>query len=92
MNVSIAPEFENFVNSKIEDGVYASVSELVGDALRLLAERDELRRMRIEKLNHEIQLGLDDVASGKVITAEESKKRMVIFKQQFLNNPGDKTF
>ena len=91
MNISIAPEFENFVNAKLESGVYGSASEMVGDALRLLAERDELRRIRIEKLNNEIQLGLDDVANGRVISGEESKERMAIFKQQFLNNSSDKT-
>lgn len=91
MNISIAPEFENFVNAKLASGVYGSASEMVGDALRLLAERDELRQIRIAKLNHEIQLGLDDVANGRVITAEESKQRMAVFKQQFLNGFSDQT-
>lgn len=91
MNISIAPEFENFVNEKLASGVYSSVGEMVGDALRLLAERDELRQIRIAKLNQEIQIGLDDVANGRVITAEESKRRMAVFKQQFLNDSHDKT-
>ncbi len=87
MNISIAPEFEKFVNSKIEAGEYCSAGEVVSDALRLLAERDELRQIRIRKLNQEIQVGLDQVERGEVVSAEEAKEHMKIFKQQFLSTP-----
>ncbi len=87
MNINIAPEFESFVNAKLESGTYCSASELVGDALRLLAERDEFHSMRIKKLNQEIQIGLDQAENGEIITAEESKNKMTAFKLQFSNNP-----
>jgi antitoxin ParD1/3/4 len=40
MNVSLTPELERFVASKVESGRYHSASEVVREAPRLLEERD----------------------------------------------------
>lgn len=40
MNVSLTSQLESFVRQKVESGLYGSASEVVRDALRLLAERD----------------------------------------------------
>jgi antitoxin ParD1/3/4 len=61
----MTPELENLVNAKINSGKYQSASEVVREALRLLAERDELRRKRVEELDQEIQIGLDQAARGE---------------------------
>lgn len=87
MNIHIAPEFENFVNAKLESGAYSTAGEVIGDALRLLAERDEFHCMRLKKLNQEIQIGMDQAERGEIISAEESRKQMAAFKQQFSNSP-----
>ena len=54
MNISITPELEQFVHTKVKSGMYQSASELFREALRLLAERDELRRKRLKKPDQEI--------------------------------------
>ncbi len=71
MNVSITPELEKFVQSLVKSGMYNSASEVIRDALRLLEEKRELRKKRIEQLNAEIQKGLDSLAAGKFVTPEE---------------------
>lgn len=71
MNISITPELEKFVQSLVKSGMYNSASEVMRDALRLLEEKQELRKKRIEKLNAEIQKGLDDVAAGRMFSPEE---------------------
>jgi antitoxin ParD1/3/4 len=38
MNVSLTPELEKFVGTKVESGRYNSASEVVREALRLLEE------------------------------------------------------
>lgn len=70
MNISITPELEKFVQDKVKSGMYNSASELVREALRLLAERDELRRARIEKMDAFIQAGLDEAARGELLNPE----------------------
>lgn len=47
LNVSLTDELVNFVKAKVESGRYASSSEVVRDALRLLEKRD---REEAEKL------------------------------------------
>ena len=43
MNISLSPELERFVHRKVATGLYASASEVVREALRLLQERDRLK-------------------------------------------------
>lgn len=85
MNISITPELEKFIQAKVKSGMYQSASELVRDALRLLAERDELRRKQLEKLDRDIQLGLDQAKRGETISSEESRARLSAIKRKFLS-------
>ena len=61
MNVSLTPQLEELVKSKVESGRYGSASEVMREALRLLEERDRVQSLRHEALKAEIQKGL---ASG----------------------------
>lgn len=52
MNVSLTPELEQFVDGKVESGLYNNASEVVREGLRLLKEHDEIRvkwREQIER-------------------------------------------
>ena len=60
MNVSLTPELEQFVRSKVESGKYITSSEVVREALRLLEERDRRFEARLAELRGEIKKGLDD--------------------------------
>ena len=64
MNISLNPHFEELVKSKVESGLYNSVSEVMREALRLLEERDQLRELRLEELRREIQKGIDSGAAN----------------------------
>lgn len=59
MNISLTPHLEDWVKDKVESGFYNSASEVMREALRLLAERDQLRDLRLEELRREIQKGID---------------------------------
>lgn len=72
MNVSLTPELEQLIHSKVESGLYSSASEVVREALRLLHEQDELRRAQLEKLRREIAVGLADSERGRVVDGEEA--------------------
>lgn len=74
MNVSLTPELENLVNEKVKSGLYNSASEVVREALRLLKEQDELRRIRLEELRREIQIGIDQIESGEFAVYESSEE------------------
>jgi antitoxin ParD1/3/4 len=50
MQVSLTPELEELVRRKLESGSYGDASEVIREALRLLAVRDELDRLKLERL------------------------------------------
>ncbi len=66
MNVSLTPMLEELVQQKVATGLYNSASEVIREALRLLAERDELRKVRLGTLRKEISVGLEQLERGKV--------------------------
>ncbi len=72
MNVSLTPELETLVNDKVKSGNYNSASEVVREALRLLKEQDELKRIRREELRREVMKGVTDVREGRFRTYESS--------------------
>lgn len=77
MNISLTPALEKMVQDKVASGLYNSASEVIREALRLLNERDEIQKRRIEELNREIQLGLDDVKAGRVLDGETAMNALI---------------
>ena len=66
MNISLCPEWEEFVNEKVRSGLYSSASEVVRDALRLLKEQDVLMAYRLEELRKEIARGVEQADRGEL--------------------------
>lgn len=71
MNVHLTPELEQLVQSRVKSGRYGSASEVVRDALRLLADRDELMDLRKRELRKKIALGLESLQQGRSIDGDE---------------------
>ena len=65
VNISLTTELEQLVNEKVASGMYHSASEVIREGLRLLMERDELRRIQIEELRRDIMLGVEQVRQGQ---------------------------
>ncbi|MEH2436257.1 MAG: type II toxin-antitoxin system ParD family antitoxin [Nostoc sp.] len=71
MNISLTPELEQLVKDKVSSGKYNSVSEVMGEALRLLEERDRFRDQRLAELKAKIQVGIEELERGEGIDGEE---------------------
>ena len=67
MTVEIPPDLQQFVHQVIDAGGYKSEAEVVGQALRLLQERQR----RIEELRREIQPALDRLDRGEGIELDD---------------------
>ncbi len=76
MNISLTPTLEKFVQDKVASGLYNSVSEVIREALRLLASRDAISADRIAQLNKDIEIGLNDtnILDGNLAMAKLMKK------------------
>ena len=75
MNVSLGNKWEEYVEEKVKSGDFQTASEVLREGLRLLEEKDFLKRVSVSSLA-ELKLKLEEgVASlngGKGIDAEEA--------------------
>lgn len=56
---SIGKHFEDLIDNLVESGRYATASEVMREGLRLVEEREERRKVKLEALREEIQKGFD---------------------------------
>ena len=76
MNVSLTPELEKFVTTKVESGRYNSASEVVREALRLLEEHDSARAIQLAKFNGELGRRLAALDRGEVVDPIAARSRL----------------
>jgi len=67
MTVEIPLNYQAFVKNVIDRGQFRTEEQVVGEALRLLAERDQ----RLEEFRREIQIGLDQLDRGEYTEYDE---------------------
>ncbi|MEH2317286.1 ribbon-helix-helix domain-containing protein [Nostoc sp.] len=74
----MTPELEQLVKDKVNTGRYHSVSEVMGEVLRLLDQRDawvglrqRVRERRLAELKAKIQEGIEASERGEVVDGEE---------------------
>lgn len=65
MNVSLPKPMEEWINEKVDSGVYQSASEVVREALRLLREQDDIRQLRVQELRRQVNEGIEQLDRGK---------------------------
>ena len=71
MNVNLGDTLEQFITDLLESGLYQSQSEVVREGLRLLKEREDLRKVRLAQLRGEIDKGIQQLGSGDYQTHDE---------------------
>ena len=70
----IGGHFEKFIKTQIESGRYASASEVVRDALRLLEEQVRLQGLRVEEIRAAIAASRRDTRPA--VPAEQVLARL----------------
>lgn len=58
MNVNLTPELERLIQEKVASGLYNNQSEVVREALRLLADQDRIRKTHDARLRTALAEGL----------------------------------
>jgi antitoxin ParD1/3/4 len=76
MNVSLTPELEKFVQTKVASGFYNSASEVVREALRLQEEHDRTRSARLAAFNQELGARLAALDRGESVEADTVRERL----------------
>jgi len=71
MNVNLGPVFDEFVAEMLKSGLYQSQSEILREGLRLLKEREDLKKHRLGELRKEIALGADQAERGDFVDGRQ---------------------
>lgn len=79
MNVSLTPALEKLVQRKVESGLYNNASEVIREALRMMKESEEVRRIKLKRLKDALATGEADVASGRVSTLRNEDELEAFF-------------
>ena len=68
VTVTLEPDIQEFVRHEVERGAYASASDYIEKVLHEQQKRELAR----QKLDAELQKGLDDVRAGRVLPIDEA--------------------
>ncbi|MDR9498835.1 MAG: type II toxin-antitoxin system ParD family antitoxin [Hydrogenovibrio sp.] len=74
MNISLTPELENRIKSKVETGLYNNASEVVREALRFVEiHEDWVNEIKLSALRQKLNVGLQqlDNGEGKTISSPQ---------------------
>jgi antitoxin ParD1/3/4 len=70
MNVSLTPELERFVQSRVASGRYQTASEVIREGLRLLEEREGAREAALEELRASIRRGVEQADRSELLDGD----------------------
>jgi antitoxin ParD1/3/4 len=66
MNISLPENLAAFIEQEVAAGGYASQSEVVRDALRLLHREKAAEQEKLEMLRRAVMVGIEDWRQGRV--------------------------
>jgi len=69
MNISLTPELEHIVKSKVDSGLYNNASEVIREALRFMLEQERMQALSLELLRAEIDLAWQQADRGEFVRA-----------------------
>ena len=69
MNISLTPELERIVKSKVDSGLYNNASEVIREALRLMTGHERIEAMKLELLRAEIDLAWQQADRSEFVQA-----------------------
>ncbi|MGB7759277.1 MAG: type II toxin-antitoxin system ParD family antitoxin [Bryobacteraceae bacterium] len=70
MNVSLTPELERFVQSRVASGLFQTASEVVREGLRLLEEREQAREAALAEIRARIGRGVEQADRGELLDGD----------------------
>ncbi len=74
MHISLTPELESRVKSKVESGRYNNASEVIREALRFMDTHEEwIHEIKLAHLREQLEIGVDQLDRGQGITIKSKK-------------------
>lgn len=65
MQINITAETELFIKEKLAEGQYSCAQEIIDEAIRLLKEKEIIKKHRIAQVNLKLKAGMRSLKEGK---------------------------
>jgi len=65
MHISLTPQLEEIVKTKVNSGLYNNSSEVIREALRIMLNQDEVYQAKLETLRKELDIGITQLENGE---------------------------
>ena len=80
MHISLTPELERRVKSRVESGLYNNASEVIREALRFMDSHEEwIRAVKTEQIRRQLDIGLKQLDQGEGIRIESDEALADLF-------------
>ena len=76
LNVSLTPELEEYISSKVQSGSYTSASEVVREGLRLLQASEESKVEWAISARAKVERGWQQAQSGQLVNGVTAMDRV----------------
>lgn len=74
MHVSLTPELQEIVKSKVESGLYNNASEVIREALRFMElNQDLVFQIKLDRLRSHLAAGEHEIAQGQGMALDTKK-------------------
>lgn len=71
VNISITPEIDAFLQSRVQSGRYQTTSEVVREALRLLERHEQEHDDALLQLKSKLDRGANEAESGNLLDGDD---------------------
>lgn len=71
VNISLTPELDAFLQSRVKSGRYQTTSEVVREALRLLERQENERDDAVSQLRAKLERGAAQAERGELLDGDE---------------------
>jgi antitoxin ParD1/3/4 len=71
VNISLTPELDAFLQSRVKSGRYQTTSEVVREAIRLLERQEKEREEGLEELRAKLKRGAAQAKRGELMGGDE---------------------
>lgn len=74
MHISLTPELENRVKSRVESGLYNNASEVIREALRFMdTHEDWINEIKVARLREQLSIGITQLDGGEGFNVASKK-------------------
>ena len=88
MQLTVPPDLEALVQKRLATGAFANAEDVIRRALENLDAEESWTQEERRALDGKIDRALEQVAAGLVYGPEEARRKLAVFREAHLANPG----